>query len=106
QITPLYLPAGFLGTPYQAQFQTQPLPTWQGSFTWSLAPNSAGLPPGLDLASDGSGLISGTPTQTGTFDFVIRVTDTNSGRTVDRSFFITVTQCRPGRTCPLHESSL
>jgi hypothetical protein len=93
QINPLYLPSGFLGSQYpDTQFQTQVTPTWQGSFTWDLATGSPGLPPGLELASDGSGLISGTPTQTGTFDFVIRVTDTHSGRSEDRSFFITVTQ--------------
>jgi hypothetical protein len=39
-------------------------------YTWS-APS--GLPPGLGISSGGT--ISGTPTQPGTFDFIIQLTD-------------------------------
>lgn len=42
-----------------------------GSQTWSV--QSGSLPPGISLASDGT--LSGTPTQAGDFQFVVRVTD-------------------------------
>ena len=44
-----------------------------GSSPYSWAVQTGSLPTGLTLTS--SGLLSGTPTQQGTFDFVIRVTD-------------------------------
>jgi hypothetical protein len=43
-------------------------------YTWTL--DSGALPTGLSLSS--SGLISGTPSTVGSFDFVIRVTDSTS----------------------------
>ena len=43
-------------------------------FTWSVV--SGSLPPGLTLASDGA--ITGTPTEDGTFDFEIQVTDSTA----------------------------
>jgi hypothetical protein len=46
-------------------------------YTWTLTSGSAGLPPGLNLSPDG--IISGTPTQTGTFDnIVIQMTDSST----------------------------
>jgi hypothetical protein len=93
QITPTYLPSGIVGSGYSAELQSTPTDTWVAPFTWALAPNSPGLPPGLSLTNSvsgtGTGLISGTPTDIGTFDFVIRVTD-SQGRTIDRSFFIPI----------------
>jgi hypothetical protein len=44
-------------------------------YSWSIA--SGTLPAGLSLAS-GTGVISGTPTGTGTSNFTVRVTDANS----------------------------
>ncbi|HUI84463.1 MAG TPA: Ig domain-containing protein [Candidatus Binatia bacterium] len=44
-------------------------------YTWSII--SGSLPPGLNL-TPGSGLISGTPTTSGTFQFTVQVTDSNS----------------------------
>ncbi len=49
----------------------------QPPYTWTLAANSPGLPPGLTLASDGSGSITGTPTTEGVYDFVVQMTDIN-----------------------------
>ncbi|NIL97535.1 MAG: peptidase S8, partial [Planctomycetales bacterium] len=43
--------------------------------SWSLAPASGPLPAGLSLSTDG--VISGTPTTAGTFNFTVRVTDIN-----------------------------
>jgi hypothetical protein len=89
QISPFYLPAGAVGQPYQAQLQTVgATPNWTAPFTWSLAPGSFGLPPGLGISA--AGLISGTPTAGGFYDFVVRVTD-GLGRTAQRSYSINLT---------------
>jgi hypothetical protein len=92
QITPPNLPDGTTGVDYFAELQTSgSTPNWQGPFLWSLAPTSPALPPGLFIGADGfdTGLISGNPYQEGTFDFIIRVTD-SQGRTVDRSAYIRI----------------
>jgi hypothetical protein len=94
QITPPALPLGVLGSPYSVQLQTTALSNWVAPFTWTLSPGAPGLPPGLSLTTDittSNGVISGTPTENGTFDFSIRVTD-GQGRTVDRSYSIMVIQ--------------
>jgi len=94
QVTPVYLPEGFVtATPQRTNYYTAQLQvaSYTSAFvlpaTWAFAPGSLGLPPGLELSP--SGAITGTPTMTGTFDFVVRVTDSQS-RTTDRSFFIKV----------------
>jgi large repetitive protein len=64
------LPAGYTGTPYSAQLQAT---GGVAPYSWS----SAGpLPPGLTLSL--SGLISGTPTTTGTYNFSVEATDSQS----------------------------
>ena len=82
------LPNGNVGQPYSVQLQAtgvQPPP-----YTWSLAPNSPGLPDGLNLTSDGTNAtISGTPTATGVFDFVLQVSD-SAGRVSQRNFDIEI----------------
>ena len=90
QITPDYLPAGTVGVAYSARFnsqnntgQTAVTSPWTGPWTWTLT--SGSLPTGLQLAP--GGLISGTPTESGDYDFVILVTD-SAGRTTTRSFSI------------------
>ena len=63
------LPYGNVGSPYdQALAATGSV----GALSWSLAPFNY-LPAGLSLSSSGS--ISGTPTQTGQFQFTINATD-------------------------------
>jgi len=59
----------------------------QPPYNFSLAPASGPLPPGLSLSSDG--FIIGTPTNGGTFDFNLRVTD-QTPTNVDASFSIVV----------------
>ncbi len=92
QITPPALPDAMFDIGYLAQLQavgyTQ---NWQPPYSWSLAPNSPDLPPGLGIATapDGSGIIAGTPTQVGFYNFIIRVTD-SAGHTLDRSYSINV----------------
>lgn len=59
-------PAGTVGNGYSFQFETTGA---DGVYEWRL--QSGDLPPGLELASDG--LLSGTPTAAGTFEFEILV---------------------------------
>jgi hypothetical protein len=89
QISPPYLPDGTNAMAYSAQLQTSSVNTtnWTPPFTWSLAPASPGLPPGLSVSA--SGLISGTPTQAGFYDFVIQATDA-VGRATQQSYVINV----------------
>ncbi len=94
-VLPPYLPPGFLTTTpvhtnyYSAQLTaTSYTPSFVLPATWSLAPGSAGLPTGLVLNST-TGIISGTPTAVGTFDFVVRATDTGAS-VFDRAYYITV----------------
>jgi hypothetical protein len=99
QVTPNYLPDGYVTTSpghtnyYSAQLQVA---SYAANFTppvtWSISPTSpGGLPPGLTLTTltGTTALISGTPTLAATFDFVVRLTD-SQGRTLDHSFFIQV----------------
>ena len=84
QIVPGSLPDGNVGALYSVQLQgLGGLPP----YTFSLSPDSAGLPPGLTLS--GSGLISGTPTQADTFDFNVRLTESGA-RVVDKPYSITI----------------
>jgi hypothetical protein len=58
-------------------------------FTWS----ATGLPAGLSIMSnsDNTATLSGTPTQSGTFDFILQLTDSSpSPRTVQWTYSITI----------------
>jgi hypothetical protein len=59
-------------------------------YSWSLAANSPGLPPGLTNGVSSSGMISGTPTTTGTYDFTVQATDQGQ-RITQKVITITVT---------------
>jgi hypothetical protein len=85
QIRPSVLPVGTAFVPYPTTTLTATGGT--APYTFVLAPGSGGLPPGISMSS--SGVISGTPTQTGIFDFIIRLTDSASV-TVDFEYAITV----------------
>ena len=84
QITTVTLPGATVGQWYQAYLNatggTQP-------YSWTLAPGSGPLPPGLSLYNDGS--ISGSPLASGTFNFTVRVTDSR-GTNASRGLSITV----------------
>jgi len=66
-ITPSSLPGAMVGQQYTVTFAATGL---EGDPVWSLA--SGVLPPGLTLSS--LGVLSGTPSQAGSFSFVVRVT--------------------------------
>ncbi len=68
QVTTTSLPNGTNGVAYS---QTLSVSGGQPPYSWT---NSSGvLPPGLTLATNG--VISGTPTTNGTFNFTVKVTD-------------------------------
>ena len=84
-ITTSSLPGGTLNVSYSATLAATggTLP-----YTWSIA--SGSLPTGLSL-NGGTGVISGTPTVAGTFNFTVRVTDSrNPAQTATRALSIAV----------------
>ncbi len=70
-VSPPTLPPGAAGQPYSQTFtQTG----GAGTITWSI---SAGSPPANVTLNSSTGVLSGTPTTFGTFNFTIRATDSN-----------------------------
>ena len=59
----------------------------QPPYTWSLSPGSPGLPPGLTFSLGGN--LSGVPTVAGTYDIVLRLSDSGA-RNVDRAYTISI----------------
>jgi FtsP/CotA-like multicopper oxidase with cupredoxin domain len=82
-ITTASLPGATTGVPYSQTLAATGATT---PYTWSIAVPS--LPTGLTLSA--AGVISGTPTITGTSNFSVRVTAAN-GSTATKAFSITVT---------------
>ena len=82
---PATFPNGYVGAAYSL-----PLMAVRGtpSYTFTLA--SGALPPGLNLASDGT--LSGTPATAGTFNFSAQVTD-SAGMSSQRAISITILTC-------------
>jgi len=93
QISPTSLPNGTNGVAYPlttftasgGAFSYSPAPTWV--VTGLPSAPASGLPPGLTLST--SGTLSGTPTQSGTYDFYVRMTDSLS-RSVQWYYSITI----------------
>ena len=71
-ITTTSLPAGTVGTPYSAQLASS-----VSNASWSVS--SGNLPGGLTLGS--AGVISGTPTASGTFNFTVKAISGNASGT-------------------------
>jgi len=88
------LPGGTSGVVFTAQLQGTGGTT---PYTWGLAPGSGPLPPGLGEFSaacncwvvPSGGLISGTPTTPGTFNFTVLMTDA-SNQSVTQDLSITI----------------
>ena len=72
QVPTTNLPGGTVGVGYNAQLLAT---GGQPPYSWALATGSLPVPAGLSLASNG--IISGTPTTSGTNDFIVRATDAN-----------------------------
>jgi hypothetical protein len=83
QITPTSLPNGTSGVVYATQTFTATGGSFQPPFTWS----ASALPAGLKVSTGGT--LSGTPTQSGTFDPVITLTDSLS-RSVQWTYTLTI----------------
>ncbi len=81
-VTPSTLPAGTGGTSYN---QTLTASGGSGSYTYSLS--AGALPPGIGLSS--SGVVSGTPTTAGTYNFTVSATDAH-GFTGSQAYTYTV----------------
>ncbi len=77
----------------EGQFKSHTLNAAQanGAVTWSLAPGST-LPPGLSLSS--TGVLSGSVTTIGNYDFVARATDSGGGVS-ERDFILFVISANP-----------
>jgi hypothetical protein len=84
-IFPSSLPNGQVGVAYTTSLVAAPLTC---PCTWSVT--SGTPPPGLTLNAS-TGTISGTPTASGTYTFIVMVTDT-TGPSAPQGFFITITQ--------------
>lgn len=78
------LPDGTVGIYYYSQLQANGCQT---PFTWSLAPYSASLPPGLTLSSGGD--LAGQCQNSGNFTFTVRVTDA-AMNTADRQLSLNI----------------
>jgi len=89
QITPTTLATGTVGVPY-----SRDLPAQGGAspYSWSVVTNINELPPGLTLsttAPDFNNVLTGTPTQAGTFSFPMQVQDSQDN-TVNGTLTITI----------------
>lgn len=84
-LTPTTLPAGSPGVAYSQSFSTS-----GGIAPYSYALDSGALPVGVSFSS--AGVLSGTPTVAGTFNFVIRSTDSTGGTaaTLTASYSLTI----------------
>ena len=85
---------GFVNQSYNYQIQTS-----GGQAPVTFQKVSGSLPPGINLNS--AGVISGTPTATGTYTFTVKVTDScpSGAQTVQKTFSLTINpepqQCQP-----------
>jgi hypothetical protein len=100
EITTTSLPAGTVGQAYSAQLNAQ---GGTPPYSWSITAGS--LPPGLSLSSDG--VISGTPTQEGSFTFTVTVQDSaQPPNQASRQFTITINPAPPPQPLEITTTSL
>jgi fimbrial isopeptide formation D2 family protein/uncharacterized repeat protein (TIGR01451 family) len=71
-VNPVTMPNGFVGTAYSQTFMQS---GGSGTLTWSI--NAGTVPAGL-LLNAATGVLSGTPTASGSFSFTLRVTGADS----------------------------
>jgi large repetitive protein len=83
------LPSGIIGTTYSLTFSANGGTT---PYRWSLS--SGSLPGGLNLSA--GGVISGTPTVSGTFNITVRATDSGLiAQIADKAFSLTINPAIP-----------
>jgi hypothetical protein len=85
-------PQGYRMTTYPIENTQFTLSGGKAPYSWST--NTADLPPGTSFSTQG--VFSGTPTDVGTYDFLVEVTDAN-GRKTNRSIQLTISPC--GHSC-------
>jgi hypothetical protein len=97
-VTTTSLPAGTVGTAYSVTLAASggTLP-----YSWTLA--SGSIPPGLSLSS--SGVISGTPSASGTLSFTVQVTD-SGGKQASATLSLTIDAALAVTTSSLPEGTL
>ena len=83
QVSPRTVANGYSNVPYPSVTFTATGGSFSPPYTWS----ASNLPPGLALSSDG--ILSGTPTQSGTYDFTLTLTD-YFGKSVHWTYNITI----------------
>ena len=91
EVGPAGLPDGVVDEPYSVTLVTS-----GGTAPYSYQLTDGALPPGLSLTP--GGLLSGTPTATGTFDFVIYSIDSSTGNgpyAMPRAYSLTVAPAGP-----------
>lgn len=88
--TPLSIDAATLstGSTQQSYLQTLTAKGGRAPYSWALDLTAGALPDGLKLAPN-SGVISGTPTANGIFDFNVKVTDADQ-KTATQQFSISI----------------
>lgn len=86
-VTTSTLANGTIGSSYSQTLQAS---GGTSPYSWSIVSGLGNLPPGLGLNAS-SGVISGTPTTTGTYNFTVRVTDSVPA-TAQKALSIVVTQ--------------
>jgi hypothetical protein len=84
KVSPTILADGYFSWPYSTTF-TATGGAFTPPYTWS----ATGLPDGLGVSADG--ILSGNPTETGTFIFTLTLTD-NVSRSVQWNFPITINE--------------
>jgi parallel beta-helix repeat protein len=92
------LPNGNQGSPYTTSFTAT---RGSGSYAWNLLPGLGTLPDGLSLSA--AGVITGTPTATGTFDFTVQVSD--GIETAEATFSISIAPASGGPVFLVQPSS-
>ena len=81
------LPDGTNNMPYGPVSFTATGGAFSSTHYWSVVSGLGSLPSGLSLSNDGT--LSGTPTQAGTFDFTVQMTD-SLGRSVNWYYTLTI----------------
>jgi YVTN family beta-propeller protein len=86
-LLPPVLPAGTQGVPYNVTIKAK-----GGAAPYTFAVTSGSLPPGLSLSS--TGVLSGTPSETGGWNFTVTATDSN-GCTLFKSYWLSASCSAP-----------